>query len=193
MSKIWLCIFIGTQVTFSTMRVQVYCTMIWYLQKLWNGLPRCLSGEDSACQCWRHVRLQFDPRIGKSPWRRKWQATPVLLSGESHRQRSPVGYSPQHHKESETTQHTRTQIRILKRSHSPLAIYSHAKLLQCYWPYIFLTLYVTHCKLFTYDWRFMPLNPHHLILPSSQPPPFWQWPICYLYLWICFHCALFCF
>ena len=58
---------------------------------------------------------------------------------------------------------------------------------------IFLALYVTHCKLFTYDWSFMPLNPHHLILPSSQPPPFWQWPTCYLYLWICFHCALFCF
>ena len=35
----------------------------------------------------------------------------------------------------------------------------------------FLTLYVTHCKLFVYDWRFMPLNPHHLILPSSLSSP----------------------
>ena len=27
-------------------------------------------------------------------WRRKWQPTPVFLPGESHRQRSLVGYSP---------------------------------------------------------------------------------------------------
>ena len=29
------------------------------------------------------------------PWRRKWQPTPVFLPGESHGQRSLVGYSPQ--------------------------------------------------------------------------------------------------
>ena len=31
--------------------------------------------------------------VGKIPWRRKWQSTPVLLPGESHGQRSLVGYS----------------------------------------------------------------------------------------------------
>ena len=36
----------------------------------------------------------FDPWIGKIPWRRKWQPTPVLSPGESHGQRSLVGYSP---------------------------------------------------------------------------------------------------
>ena len=36
-------------------------------------------------------------------WRRKWQPTPVLLPGESHGGRSLVGYSPWHHKESDTT------------------------------------------------------------------------------------------
>ena len=30
---------------------------------------------------------------GKIPWRRKWQPTPVFLPGESHGQRSLVGYS----------------------------------------------------------------------------------------------------
>ena len=29
----------------------------------------------------------------KIPWRRKWQPTPVFLPGESHGQRSLVGYS----------------------------------------------------------------------------------------------------
>ena len=36
----------------------------------------------------------FDPWVGKIPWRRKWQATPVFLLGETHGQRSLVGYSP---------------------------------------------------------------------------------------------------
>ena len=31
----------------------------------------------------------------EDPWRRKWQPTPVLLPGQSHGQRSLVGYSPQ--------------------------------------------------------------------------------------------------
>ena len=33
-------------------------------------------------------RPRFDPSIGKIPWRRKWQLTPVLLSGEFHGQRT---------------------------------------------------------------------------------------------------------
>ncbi len=39
-------------------------------------------------------RCRFDPWVGKIPWRRKWQPTPVLLPGESHGWRSLVGYSP---------------------------------------------------------------------------------------------------
>ena len=33
-------------------------------------------------------------RVGKIPWRRKWQPTPVFLPGAAHGQRSLVGYSP---------------------------------------------------------------------------------------------------
>ena len=36
-----------------------------------------------------------DPWVGKIPWRGRWQPTPVFLPGESHGQRSLVGYSPQ--------------------------------------------------------------------------------------------------
>ena len=49
-------------------------------------------------------RFGFDPWVGKIPWRRKWQPTPVFLPGESHGQRSLVGYSPQGCKESKTTE-----------------------------------------------------------------------------------------
>ena len=38
-------------------------------------------------------------KVGKTTWRRKWQPTPVFLPGESHGQRSLVGYSPRGCKE----------------------------------------------------------------------------------------------
>ena len=44
------------------------------------------------------------PGLGRSPWRRKWQPTPVFLPEESHGRRSLVGYSPQGRKESDTTE-----------------------------------------------------------------------------------------
>ena len=46
--------------------------------------------------------------VVKIPWRRKWQPTPVFLPGESHGQRSLVGYCPQGHKESDTTEQLHT-------------------------------------------------------------------------------------
>ena len=39
-----------------------------------------LVGKKSV-QYRRHRRLEFDPWVGKIPWRRKWQPTPVLLPG----------------------------------------------------------------------------------------------------------------
>ena len=44
-----------------------------------KGLPRWLSGKESACQCGRCL---FHPWMGKIPWRRKWQHTPILLPEE---------------------------------------------------------------------------------------------------------------
>ena len=49
---------------------------------------------ESSRHCRRCGRLGFDPWVGKVPWGKKWQPTPVFLSGESHGQRSLVGYSP---------------------------------------------------------------------------------------------------
>ena len=42
--------------------------------------------------------------VGKIPWRRAWQPTPVFLPGESHGQRSLVGCSLWGHEESDTTE-----------------------------------------------------------------------------------------
>ena len=69
------------------------------------GLPRwCYSGKDPACQHRRHKRRGFDPWVGKIPWRRAWQPTPVFLPEESHGQRSLVGYGPWCHKELDMTE-----------------------------------------------------------------------------------------
>ena len=45
-------------------------------------------------QCKRHRRCRFNPWVGKIPWRRKWQPTPVFLPRKFCGQRSLVGYSP---------------------------------------------------------------------------------------------------
>ena len=58
------------------------------------GLPWWLSGKESFCHCRRYG---FNPWVRKIPWRRKWQPTPVFLSGESHGQRSLAGYNPWGH------------------------------------------------------------------------------------------------
>ena len=68
------------------------------------GFPGGASCKEPACQCRRHRRLRFNPWVGKIPWRRRWQPTPVFLLKESHGQWSLVSYSPQGHKESKMTE-----------------------------------------------------------------------------------------
>ena len=48
--------------------------------------------------------IGFDPWVGKIPWRRKRQPTPVFMPGKSHGLRSLVGYSPWGRKESDMTE-----------------------------------------------------------------------------------------
>ena len=62
------------------------CKLAWE-----NQLPWWLRGERICPQC---RELGFNPWVRKILWRRKWQPTPVFLPGESHRQRSLLGYSP---------------------------------------------------------------------------------------------------
>ena len=49
-------------------------------------------------------RSGYDHWVRKIPWKRKWQPTPVFLSGESHGQRSLADCSPWGCKESDTTE-----------------------------------------------------------------------------------------
>ena len=42
------------------------------------------GGSDSKASVYQCGRPGFDPWVGKIPWRRKWQPTPVLLPRKSH-------------------------------------------------------------------------------------------------------------
>ena len=72
------------------------------------GYPHHILGLPWWFRWWRIClqcgRPEFDPWVGKIPWRRAGQLTPVFLSGESHGQRSLAGYSPWGHKELDTTE-----------------------------------------------------------------------------------------
>ena len=86
---------------------------------MYNGLPRWLGGKESACQCRRGRKYEFDLWVGKIPWRRPWQSTPVFLPGDSHGQRSLAGYSPWGRKESDTAEQlTHTGDPVVKNSPS---------------------------------------------------------------------------
>ena len=53
------------------------------------------------------------PWVGKIPWRRAWQLTPVFLPGEPHGQKILPGCSPWGHKESDMTEHAYSRLNIL--------------------------------------------------------------------------------
>ena len=77
------------------------CSRKWGFLRVYKGLPWWLR---QLSVCLQGERPRFDPWVGKIPWRRRWQSTPVLLPGKSHGQRSLVGYSPWGRKESDTTE-----------------------------------------------------------------------------------------
>ena len=72
------------------------------------GFPGGTWGKESSCQYRRLKRHGFDPWVGKIPWSRKWQPTPVLLPGKFHGQRSLEGYGLWGCKGSDTTWATNT-------------------------------------------------------------------------------------
>ena len=70
------------------------------------GFPGGTGGKEPSCQCRRHKRHEFDPRVRKIPWRTARELTPVFLPEESPGQRSLAGYSPWGHTGSDTTEVT---------------------------------------------------------------------------------------
>ena len=63
-----------------------------------------IFGRFPFCRSFGDILDRYSCKIfkdyNKIPWRRKWQPTPVFLSGKSHAQRTLVAYSPKGCKES---------------------------------------------------------------------------------------------
>ena len=77
----------------------IYFSYLVFLH-LAMGFP---SGSDGKASVYNAGDPGLIPGLGRSPGRRKWQPTPVLLPKKSHGQRSLVGYSPWGCKESDMT------------------------------------------------------------------------------------------
>ena len=86
--------------------------LVVFLYSLKKGIFMDFPGDPglrSELRWWR-ICLQCDPCIGKIPWRREWQLTPVFLPGEFHGQRSLAGYTPWGRKESDLTEWLRPSL-----------------------------------------------------------------------------------
>ena len=68
------------------------------------GLPGGSLGKESACNARDAGDTGSIPGLGRSPGEGNGNPLPVFLPGESHGQRSLVGYSPRGHKESDMTE-----------------------------------------------------------------------------------------
>ena len=70
------------------------------------GFSHVSVGMDTAYNSVDTGRCKFSPQVGKIPWRRVWQPTPVFLLAKSRRQRSLIGYGTWGSKESDITEAT---------------------------------------------------------------------------------------
>ena len=78
----------------------------WYLIE--SGFPGGAGGKESTWQCRKCQKHRFDPfsnLIGKIPWSKQWQLTPVFFPRKFHGQRSMEDYSPCGCQEWDTTEH----------------------------------------------------------------------------------------
>ena len=73
-----------------------------------DGFPIDAVGKESTCQYRRHNRHGLNPLVGKIPWRRKWQLTPVFLTREFQGQGSLVA-----------------SVHGVTRSGTPLSVHTH--------------------------------------------------------------------
>ena len=85
---------------------------MWRLSSSCRELCPCShinSSRASLVAQWQRICLQcrrcrFDPWVGKIPWRRKWQPTPVFLLSQSHGQRNLASSSPRGREELDTSE-----------------------------------------------------------------------------------------
>ena len=95
------------------------CNLMMYIHI--QGFPDGSNGR----VCLQCRRPGFNPWVGKMPWRRKWQPTPVFLPGGPHGQRSLAGYSPWDCTESEMTKHVQAHVCTHRCAHTHTHTHTH--------------------------------------------------------------------
>ena len=95
--------FMGTEYLFIQI-LYLYGYKISGFNLLISGFPGGSDGREFACNAGDLGAMQKTPWVGKTPWRREWQATLVFLPEEFHGQRILAGYSPWAHKELDKTE-----------------------------------------------------------------------------------------
>ena len=139
--------------------------MIWYLIVFRQYFPGGSVGKESTCKFRRWRRCEFSTWVGKSPWKRAWQPTPVFLPRESHGQRSLAGCSPRGHKESDTTE-------VTERTHTPDSDFFTSLFVFSVWDII---VYLVG-------------HPYTLVSASWNETPLWMY-VCVICCWYHF-CVL---
>ena len=77
-------------------KTTAYTVFLWLVN--WLSLTTCIGfpgGSEVKNPPANAGDVGSIPLLGRFPWRRKWQPTPVFLPGKSQGQRSLVGWSPQ--------------------------------------------------------------------------------------------------
>ena len=97
--------------------------------------------KEFTCQCRRLRRRGFISWVGKIPWRRKWQLTPVFLPGKFHGQKSLAGYSPWSHQELDGTEWPSLHGHIYPSRYSLTKLNDKILLFQSYWQCIYSDLF----------------------------------------------------
>ena len=85
------------------------------------GFPNDSSGKEYTCNAGDIGDMGLSPGLGRSPWRRKWQTTPIFLSEKSHGQRSLAGYCPKGLKELDMTKQKPRKKSMLNRGEGKLS------------------------------------------------------------------------
>ena len=88
--------------------IKFFCQKM-FSWSIWWVFPGGSVGKEHAWQSRRLKKCGFDPWVGKIPWNRSWQPTPVSLPGKVHGQWSLAGYGPWTFKGSDRTEHSCTQ------------------------------------------------------------------------------------
>jgi len=102
---------------FSDLKV-IYLSISCCFISCFEAFPGGAVIKEPACQCRRLKRCWFNPWVGKLPWRRAWQSTPIFLPGKFHEQGILADYSPWNFRVRHICAHARARTHTHTHTHT---------------------------------------------------------------------------